>query len=262
MKEIVDKTKAFNRYFIKLKIEKTFSPFYKFLDWISSIEIQLNVNKFFKYFIAIIHTLKLFVKIFFNMFKKPIIWIKAHPMNFYLLMEILMLLAITASVVFLIIKYDILREPVSFLNLIIILSMVSGVIGYIIFIFEKDSRTFYADWQFYSRYSLFGVLIKSIARALFCAAVASIGFVTILSGILVFSFYAITLLILSFLLIGIIGLITYILKLANNHKELSSFVVTMMITVISYFIYRNRFMEEILIWLAAFGTGSISSFTV
>ncbi len=262
IKEVMSKVSDFVQDSFKVNLEKIFYPFSQLLSWILSIKIQFNMKDFFRFFVIAFRSLKLLAQAIWIPVKRIVEWTKAHPMNVYLLQEVIVLLAMIAGVVKLVIVFDVFQEPISFFKFIFILSVIGGMIGSLIFLAERDVRIFYSDWQFYSRYGFFGVLVKSISRVLLFAIFVSTVFMIILLGVVLMGLYAIALLLLSFLFIGIIATFLFILRLVNNQRELSSLIITMIITFISYFIYRGSFSEEIIIWLVAFGTGSISSLAV
>ncbi|MDX9779018.1 MAG: hypothetical protein RBT30_02180 [Patescibacteria group bacterium] len=261
-REIMSKALAFSQSFLKKKPIKILKPFLQLLAWISSIRIRVKAKDFFNFFIIIFQVLRSFIRAIRLPFKKAIDWIRSHPMNFYLLQEIIVILVVSLGSLVFLIRLDILSETMSVPSLIICLALCGAIAGPSILIFDRGVRTFYSDWQFYSRFGFLGVVLKSISRFLFFAISTSVIFTAILAGIMLFVLYGIALLLLTFLFLGFTSVFVYVLRLASNQRELASLIITMIVTFISYYIYRNSFIEEFIIWLVAFGTGSVSSLAV
>lgn len=261
-REIMSKALAFSQIFLKKKPIKILKPFLQLLAWIYSIKIRVKAKDFFNFFIIIFQVLTSFARAILFPFKRALGWIKAHPMNLYLLQEIIVLLVISVGLLMFLIRLDILSNQLSVFCFITGFSLCGAIVGSLILIFDRGIRTFYSDWQFYNHFGFFGVVIKSISRFLLFAIITSVMCLAIGSGLLLLGLYGIALLLLSFLFIGFIGASIYILRLVSNQRELTSLIITMMITFISYYVYRNSFVEEFIIWLVAFGTGSASSLAV
>ena len=64
-----------------------------------------------------------------------------------------------------------------------------------------------------------------------------------------------------FMFIGWISMIVLgYLQAMKNHRVLSVFLTTLLITTISYFIFRNMLDSQVMIWVIAFSTGGVCSF--
>ncbi|MDD3711763.1 MAG: hypothetical protein PHP37_04140 [Patescibacteria group bacterium] len=261
-RKITSKSLAFSQSLLKKKPVKILKLFIQLLGWISSIKIRFKAKDLSTFFIIIYRSLKQFAQIVLVPFKRIFCWIKAHPMNFYSVQEVIIFLIISTALSVLLIRMGVFSNPLSELGFFAGILLFGVTTATITTIIEKGERTFYSDWQFYSRFGFLGVVLKTISRFLLFAILISVGLAVIGAGVLLAVMYGIILLILSFLFIGVIGIFLYVLRLANSRRELFSLIITMIVTFISYFIYRNSFVEEIIIWLVAFSTGSISSLAV
>ena len=189
-------------------------------------------------------------------------------MNRYLIQEVITITAIAAGLVLFIIKSGIIQtsshhsNPEGLIIVLVYIPSFMSVMMCLMLLFEKNMQTFYADRQFYSRDNVFGVIIKTVSKWLAFYFVIVKIIILVVSIVFIIITLSIVLLIISMLLVGMVGIITYIARLLYNHREAAAFIITMIITTISYFLYRNSFAEELMIWLVAFSTGSASSLIV
>lgn len=266
LKEIKNKAVALTKRWRFLEPKAVFRYILKFQTFAQKKLQQISfrcVTNFFK------HTKKIVLAIFqfpIGICRKINLWIKTHPMNKYLLEEIITLIVIGASLVLFIIKSGILQTslPETYKISIGILTIASCLSIFLCFvlIIERDLKNFYAAWQFYSRHKLPGVIIRIISMFMITMTLMTALIVVLLTAIILLIGYTFTIFILSFVLIVITAIVTYTLRLINDYREASALAITMIMTAISYLLYRHLFTEELMIWVIAFGTGCVSSVSV
>lgn len=146
------------------------------------------------------------------------------------------------------------------------ISLIMGIFGGICLVIadmcELDQRSFYANWQFYNRYKTFGVIIKVVSKLLYGYILFAAITLLILGLIFGASIYVIALALTGLFLLSITALAKYSLALIQNRQELGALLITMTITAISYFLYRDLFGNQLVIWIVALFTGGLSSLVV
>lgn len=227
--------------------------------------------------------LKEFATWFYHAFIKPwgLIpnWIKKHPMNGYMIQEFIVTTVITSVVgyyVYLGLFIPMFEKFVT--NSVADAPESSGLVGLLFFIailcflgysymmfhhiFDRSQKTFYRDFEVYSKYKILGIIGRIIGRFLYTSVAITIGMSLMLGGVILVMFYGITVFIIMLSLWAFFSIIHYISALINEKQELSVLVITVIVTTISYFSYRQYFDNQLLIWLIAFLTGSFSAVAV
>lgn len=196
--------------------------------------------------------------------------LKQHPMNFYLVQEIIVLAALSITTGYLMYQAGFLEfegggQKMSFSDSFKLLSIISLTISTginSIKLSERSLNEFYADFQLYAKWKTVGVIIKMTTQFFSLMVMAAI-FVAGIITLFVYLFaYGLTLLIVTLMLVAIIGLCRYTIQLIKSRQELGVLIITLIITTGSYFIYRNHMNNQVIIWLVAFLTGTLSALTV
>jgi hypothetical protein len=197
-------------------------------------------------------------------------WLKQHPMNFYLVQEIIVLAALSITTGYLMYQVGFLEfegggQKMSFSDSFKLLSLLSLAISTgvnSLKLSEKSLNEFYADFQFYTKWKTIGVIVKMTVQFFSLMVMAAI-FVTGMITLIIYMFsYGLTLLVVSLILVAIVGLCKYIIQLIKGRQELSVLIITLTVTTICYFIYYNHMDNQVVIWLVAFLTGSLSALAV
>lgn len=266
LKEIATKASKLMQRWHLMDLTKIFQPLTTLLNQALSLFSKIDlplIGKFFTKTARLIFSPFVF---FFKLSNRFYRWLKMHPMNSYRLQEIITLIIIGTALILFFTKSGILQAELSDIKELAIgllcLSVIASVAMCFVASADSSLENFYADWQFYSRYGLFGVVAKTFSKWLTFSGVVILGFMLIASIAATVVAYAMILLVISLLLIGIIGAITYVIRLAYDHREAAALVITMLVTTVSYFLYQHLFAEELMIWLVAFGTGCASSLAV
>lgn len=266
LKEIMDKTSALAKRWRLWEPRVIFRPMLKLYILTRKKLQKISFNGVFKFFEDITRIVLIIFRVPRRIFQKINFWLKAHPMNKYVLGEIITLTAIGVVLIQFILQSGVLQIPLPEIYKIgigipVLASCLSVIICFIL-ISERSLESFYASWQFYDRYRMLGVITKMLSTFVIMTIAMVILITVILTTILLLIGYGFTIFIASLVIIAIVALIVYVLRLINDYREASALVITMAVTTISYFLYRNLFSEELMIWLVAFGTGCISSFSV
>lgn len=197
-------------------------------------------------------------------------WLKQHPMNFYLVQEIIVLAALSITTGYLMYQAGVLEfegggQKMSFsdsFKLLSLLSLIISTVVNLIKLSEKSLNEFYADFQLYAKWKTVGVIIKMTTQFFSLMVMAAI-FITGMITLIIYLFtYGLTFLIVSLILVAIVGLCKYIIQLTKSRQELSVLIITLTVTTICYFIYYTRMDNQVIIWLAAFLTGALSALAV
>lgn len=198
----------------------------------------------------------------------PYRWLKAHPMNGYLVQEILVLALASLGLIYLSMELGLFQAIdenngyAIFWQISLIIGIVGGIAMVISDMCELDQRSFYSNWQFYGRYKTFGVIVKMLSKLLYgyiAFSLITVFFLNFLFGAVI---YILALLLVGLFLLSITALAKYSLALIQNRQELGALLITMTITAISYFLYRDLFGNQLVIWIVALFTGGLSSLVV
>lgn len=210
-----------------------------------------------------------------NRIKRMFQWFKKHEMNKFMFFEGLILFIILGGICYLFIEIDFFNNIFqnlnsetrikSFITLAKLFLCFSIILSFLInfhSIFKRSISEFFASYEFYQKWHILGVIIKTSLKFMFLniEIISLILFLIIfLVWIVVYTLIATAI---TVILLIFAYLFNYLSELSKNKQEFAIFLTTLIVTTACYFLYRPLFVNQIFIWIVAFMSGVASSLIV